>query len=75
MAAPTPVTITRQELLREPAPWPGAPFEAAVVALMVRKGLKFRPCFCPTPYDLLPPWRVEQDALQEQFTITQGDEV
>lgn len=67
------VTISRDEIVREPPPWPRASYENTVAVLMARKGLRLRPSFDPKPDNLLPPWQVEEDRGTGTITIWQGD--
>lgn len=67
------VTISRDEILREPPPWPRATYENTVAILMARKGLRLRPSVDPQPADLLPPWRAEEYRDTRAITIWQGE--
>ena len=67
------VTITLDEMAREPKPWPCATFANTMAVLMARKGLRMRPSVAPKPEDLLPPWRIDEDRSTLAVSIWQGD--
>ncbi len=62
------------EIVRSEQPWSGATPENIAAAILMRRGIRFRPSVSPTLDDILPPCRVSRCSKTGDLTVWQGSE-